>query len=1043
MRAVRVIMPFLLLASAASVFPVGCMGGCGTGSIPPSLELVTPTAEEPWVRGATVEIQWDSRGTGAIRVELSRDGGTTWEILGESGSGWYGWTVAGELTDSAIVRVTDLGDTGLSSTSDVFGIVDPGVYVTRPAAGDVLAVGKLTDVSWSVDGATLAGITDVRVELSRDDGASWTDLAPSVDSSLGSWPWPVDDGSLPLPQRLCRIRISDVAAPASADTSGNFAVFTGGWCVDPTVAPGGDGLEWATAFSDAQTAIDGARPGEMVWLKAGVYTPDAGDLEFMLKMKDAVSLYGGFAGTETAVDQRGGGPTVLDGEASVYHVLGAASDAMLDGVTITGGDNTGFDWDGIYDYSEGAGLYGNVTGFVVVNCAFESNAAKNTGGGAYLWTEGTVTFERCTFSQNTANYGAAARVYGGAVLFENCVFTGNANVATYASSGVCVVRNCTFSGNSGLESCGAIDASYECELTVVNSVLWQNPSSDGTQIRTDPFLEPSVTYSIVEGGFPGAGNLDTDPLFVDAGTGDLRLSAGSPCIDAGSAAEAPTVDRDCVLRGDDPGMADGEGAAPVLADIGAYEFVGTTPGTFLVLVSPEAGNSWRVGESAEVRWTGSPDIVTVEVLLSRNGGATWETLAPGEANDRVCSVSVTSGGQPLPQTDCLVRVRDEGGSGVEDTANVVIFSGVRYVNAAAPLGGDGLTWATAHRHPQDAADAAVQGDEIWVSAGIYVRRDSADDRILSIRERLSLYGGFDGTETARVQRNWSANVTVLDGEDVVPRVVETSSRTVLDGFTLTRGSAMGEGWPDTSGAALYAWGRSEVVVANCEISSNQSRYSGGAVFICRSAVTFSHCDFTGNTSGSWGGAIYAGSTRFVADACRFTGNSAEEGGAIWSQGTLTGSGGANCIFWGNHASEIGGALAGGSGKPIFMFCTLYGNSAGQWGGAMGGHSYSIAETVLQNCIVWGNGPTPIHKPSDPYWSYDYKVLCSDVQYGFPGSGNIDADPLFVNPAAGDLHLDPLSPCIDAGLTPADCPTEDIEGNPRRAGSDYDMGAYER
>jgi hypothetical protein len=69
------------------------------------------------------------------------------------------------------------------------------------------------------------------------------------------------------------------------------------------------------------------------------------------------------------------------------------------------------------------------------------------------------------------------------------------------------------------------------------------------------------------------------------------------------------------------------------------------------------------------------------------------------------------------------------------------------------------------------------------------------------------------------------------------------------------------------------------------------------------------------------------------------------------------------------------------------------------------------------------------------------ITYSNVRGSFPGTGNINTDPLFVDAAGGDYRLQAGSPCIDAG-DPATTLTEDIDGNSRPAGSGYDMGAYE-
>ena len=93
---------------------------------------------------------------------------------------------------------------------------------------------------------------------------------------------------------------------------------------------------------------------------------------------------------------------------------------------------------------------------------------------------------------------------------------------------------------------------------------------------------PTVTYSDVQGGFLGTGNIDADPLFVDPDNGDLRLQPGSPCIDAGDNTAVPkgiTTDLDGNPRFvDDPDTPDTGNGDPPIVDMGAYEFQGDCGG---------------------------------------------------------------------------------------------------------------------------------------------------------------------------------------------------------------------------------------------------------------------------------------------------------------------------------------------------------------------------------------------------------------------------------------------------------------------------------
>ena len=97
--------------------------------------------------------------------------------------------------------------------------------------------------------------------------------------------------------------------------------------------------------------------------------------------------------------------------------------------------------------------------------------------------------------------------------------------------------------------------------------------------------------------------------------------------------------------------------------------------------------------------------------------------------------------------------------------------------------------------------------------------------------------------------------------------------------------------------------------------------------------------------------------------------------------------------------------------------------------------YGNSSPIITNTILWNDSPEEIDVAAPATVTVTY----SDIQGGWVGEGNIDADPLFVDPTNGDYHLQTDSPCIDTG-TAVGAPPDDIEGNPR---DEYpDMGAYE-
>ncbi len=240
-------------------------------------------------------------------------------------------------------------------------------------------------------------------------------------------------------------------------------------------------------------------------------------------------------------------------------------------------------------------------------------------------------------------------------------------------------------------------------------------------------------------------------------------------------------------------------------------------------------------------------------------------------------------------------------------------------------------------------------------------------------------------------------------------------------------------------------------VTNCTFSGNSADVHGGGMANWNSSPTLTNCTFSGNSAGSGGGGMFnLDDSSPTLTNCSFRDNTALFGGGMYNARAVGSPAIVNCSLTGNSAS-YGAGMGNLNCSPTMINSTLTGNVAVVSGGGM--WNFGSSSPTVTNCIFWGNAGGEIADEGTGLTIVTY----SDVQGGYSGTGNIDADPVFVGPGAGDLRLGCSSPCADAannGAVPVGI-TTDLGGEPRfvddagvadtGAGTPpiVDMGAYER
>jgi hypothetical protein len=830
--------------------------------------------------------------------------------------------------------------------------------------------------------------------------------------------------------------------------------------VKANAAGANNGTSWANAFTDLQSALDAAEQGDQIWVAQGTYKPSK---DFSLQanpsdprtktflLKNGVSMYGGFAGTETAVTQRNilANQTILSGdldgndrnnftnyEDNAYHVAVAyalSSPTTLDGVTIQGGNYGSENYMETYIGRYGAGLYiylgsnnlslsnctlsdnyvynlGSGAGIgiynsspIIKNCLFTRNYADDAPGGAMYITSSSPWIENCRFDDNDADYsgGGVANEWRSNSSFINCVFTKNRSNdggAILNSFSTITIINSTFTSNTS-EYSEIIHSEYSATTLITNSLIWGNTREGKVSgISKTENSTVTITYSNIEGGYAGTGNINLDPLFAD-----LARPAG-------------------------------------------------------------ADNIWGTSDDGLALTTNSPAI--------NMGNNT--ALPGGITKDITGAARIQNGIVNMGAYETVVAQR---------TATTL------YVKANATGANSGGSWTNAFTDLQAALDAAGTGDQIWVAQGTYtpcknfsLQANPSESRTKTflLKNGVSIYGGFAGTETALTQRNILANQTILSGdldgndgsnftnydENAYHVIVAFSitAPTTLDGVTVQGGNANSRTrlltniYGNLVGAGILIYsGTNYLSINNTTVRANYAQVVGGGIYNYYHSTNYSNCTFSENRATMIGGGIADMYGNFF--NCVFNNNEALNGA-----GAAIGGGDdknhrpsnlINCIFVNNKAERFGGGLFSltDSLPQHIINCTFVDNEAGEEGAGIAILDNSVSIT---NSILWNNLSNGTASPLANLEDGRLTVTYSNIEGGYTGTGNINQDPLFFdieNPAGADniwrteddgLSLRTNSPSINTGsnaAVPSDIRT-DIMGKARTQNNTVNMGAYE-
>ena len=622
-----------------------------------------------------------------------------------------------------------------------------------------------------------------------------------------------------------------------------------------------NGTSWENAFNSLQSALDMAMGGVDIWVAKGTYKPSSAysltntPRYYHFELKNEVGIYGGFAGTETAVSQRTNfgyskaNETILSGDIGTvgdysdnsYHVIynptaGVTNTSILNGVTITGGNANG-------------------------------TSPHNRGGGSNQ-TYTSPTFSQVVFAGIRGNYGGGAFNHVASPLYVNCLFfnnhgntSGGGMRQNYATP---TITNCTFANNTAGSIGGGVDNTSSSAI-YNNCIFGGNTAPTGNQINSSGAGTNTLNYSCYANGANDVttadvavlntsnNNITSEPLFVDGANNDFRLFGNSLCVNTGNnTSNATTTDIRGQVR-----------IQNTTIDMGAYEWtLGADPARIVIsYVNQNVSGGANDGSS----WSNAYSSLQTALNTATEGTQIWVakgTYKPSKEDDGTTDES----------RKFSFQMKDGVGIYGGFTGSETLLNERDFITNETILSGDLLS----------------------------------NDVVSGEGSTLSFSGNNENCYHIFFNCNPITSSAILDGfiisggnaEGDFPGGVGAGMFNLECNPTIRNTTFKNNRAADCGGLFLYGSNNSELT--NLVFKNNGGGDWSGAICFYESSATLTNALFEGN-SGRNGALSNVNSTSTITNATFSRNYAWDRGGAISNEdnGTLTLN---NCIIWENKAN---------------------------------------------------------------------------------------------------------------------------------------------
>ncbi len=678
----------------------------------PDITITSPAGGEDWRIGTQQQVTWASANTsGQVSISLSRDGGNTWLPITNrtADDGLFDWSVTGPHSENCLIRVRDVDGHPADVIPAVFTIsATPAIIVTAPVGGENWGIGSVQTIRWASTNTS----GRINIEISRDNGSSWSMLEADLVDNGGHFDWNVTGPAADF----CLIRVSDTDGDPVAVSPAPFRISrvpsltvmspNGGevWTIGSN-----QNITWTSANTGGPVKIELSRNNGDDYIILAAATDNDGtfgwrvngpaSLTCLIRISDAQGtvfdisdqVFGIVPEPDITVTRPNGGERWQIGNAEL---LTWTSNGTSGFVKIDLSRDNGMSWKTIANSIQDNGEYDwTVTGPASQNCLLRvqdpntgamdvSNATFNiavapdftviTPNGGERWDMGSQQ----TVTWNSAAPDGNVNIYLSRDNGENYNFlagvpdNGQWNwTVTGPPSDYCLVLIGNINGSPFDVGDAVFSILPPPSLTVTapnggedwqtgdrHAVRWQSVNTSG-QVKIDLSRDGGQTWELLAANVPD--------------NGEYMWTVTRPA--------APQ----CLIQ-----VSDIDGTPLDISDV----FFNISDKPAITLTSPNGGEDWQIGTVHDITWNSVNISESVNINISRDNKTSWESIRAGAPNTGQYSWTVTG----PSSAQCIIAISDGSTSPMDMGDSTFTISAAPSITVQSPNGGE--EWVIGDRH---------------------------------------------------------------------------------------------------------------------------------------------------------------------------------------------------------------------------------------------------------------------------------------------------------------------------------------------------------